>query len=104
MARDQGVRASAARRSRPAPAAPKAVVPAPAVSVAKPAPPRPKTTPAQFIQEVRQETRKITWPSWKETWITSIMVFIMVLVTAMFFLLVDGSFSFLLQQVLKLAG
>ncbi len=63
-----------------------------------------RTGPVEFFQQVNKERKKVTWPSWKETWITSIMVFMMVLVTAFFFLLVDGSFSFLLQQVLKLAG
>ena len=58
----------------------------------------------EFWNEVRSETRKISWPSWKETWITSVMVGIMVTFTAFFFLFVDGSLSFLLQQILKLAG
>ena len=65
---------------------------------------KPKISPAKFAEEVRGEARKITWPSWKETWITSVMVFIMVAVTAVFFLVVDGSLSFLANQFLKLAG
>ncbi len=45
--------------------------------------------PAQFIKEVRQETSKVTWPTRKETGISTAMVFVMVIVAALFFLLVD---------------
>jgi preprotein translocase subunit SecE len=45
--------------------------------------------PGQFIREVRQEVSKVTWPTRKETVVTSIMVFIMVFLAAIFFLLVD---------------
>ena len=45
--------------------------------------------PLQFIEEVRQETSKVTWPTWKEVWITTIMVLIMVALTSTFFLLAD---------------
>lgn len=48
-----------------------------------------KTSPAQFIKEVRQETSKVTWPTRKETGISTAMVFVMVIVAALFFLLVD---------------
>ena len=34
--------------------------------------------PVEFFQQVRREAKKVTWPSWKETWLTSVMVFIMV--------------------------
>jgi preprotein translocase subunit SecE len=48
-----------------------------------------KVSPFKFLQEVRQEAAKITWPSWRETVITTIMVFVMAAVAAVFFLLVD---------------
>jgi preprotein translocase subunit SecE len=48
-----------------------------------------KTNPLEFLQEVRQETRKITWPSRKETMITTVMVLIMVVLACVFFVLVD---------------
>lgn len=48
-----------------------------------------KVNPARFIQEVRQETAKVTWPSRKETTVSTIMVFIMVIAAALFFLAVD---------------
>ena len=63
-----------------------------------------KTSPAQFVQEVRAEARKITWTSRKETWITSVMVFIMVLISAAFFASVDGVLHFAVGQFLKLVS
>ena len=51
--------------------------------------PRRRTSPLQFFQEVRRETSKVTWPSWKETWLTTMMVFIMVGFTMVFFFVVD---------------
>ena len=103
-ARDAGARTPASRRGRPGGPAPiKPIAPVPAAAAA-PAPPKPRVSPGQFAAEVRQEARKITWPSWKETWITSVMVFIMVTVTSAFFLITDGALSFILQQILKLAS
>lgn len=43
----------------------------------------------EFIQQVRNETSKVTWPTRRETIVTTIMVFIMSVVAAIFFLLVD---------------
>jgi len=51
--------------------------------------PRRRTSPLQFFQEVRREMSKVTWPSWKETWLTTMMVFIMVGLTMVFFAVVD---------------
>ena len=48
-----------------------------------------RTSPAKFIQEVRQETAKVTWPSWKETRMTTLMVFVMVVVVSVFLSLAD---------------
>jgi preprotein translocase subunit SecE len=45
--------------------------------------------PLQFIDEVRQETSKVTWPTWKEVWVTTIMVLIMVTLTSIFFMTAD---------------
>ena len=71
------------------------------VAVDAPAP-KPRTNPMQFFSQVRAEGRKITWPSRKETWITSVMVFIMVALAAVFFWIVDFSLSWLLGIVLNL--
>ena len=45
--------------------------------------------PMQFFQEVQRETAKVTWPSWRETYLTTIMVFIMVVISMVFFAVVD---------------
>ena len=50
---------------------------------------RRRVSPMQFFTEVRREMSKVTWPSWKETWLTTMMVFIMVGLTMVFFALVD---------------
>jgi len=63
-----------------------------------------KTSPFQFIQQVRQEVSKVTWPTRKETTITTIMVFIMVAVSAVFFLFVDQIIAFLIKSVLGLGN
>ena len=63
-----------------------------------------KTSPFQFMQQVRQEISKVTWPSRKETLITTGMVFIMSVVAAIFFLLVDQILSVLVKLVLGLGG
>ena len=51
--------------------------------------PRRRVSLLQFVQEVRREMSKVTWPSWKETWLTTMMVFIMVALTMVFFFVVD---------------
>lgn len=49
-----------------------------------------KTSPGEFVRQVRQEGSKVAWPSRKQTSVSSVMVFIMVAVMATFFVLVDG--------------
>lgn len=63
-----------------------------------------KTSPAQFIREVRQEANKVTWPTRKETGITTAMVFVMVVFAALFFFLVDTIAGKVIQLVLGLGG
>ncbi len=60
--------------------------------------------PFRFFREVRAEVAKVTWPTRKETTITTIMVFTMVLLAAVFFFLVDQVLSFALKIVLGLGG
>ena len=48
-----------------------------------------KVSPFKFLQEVREETEKVTWPSRRETAITTAMVFVMVFVASIFFFVVD---------------
>ena len=103
MAKDQGVNIAARTMKRPARALAPAKTPAGSPSAAAQPAPKKRTSPAEFWRQVRAEVRKITWPSWKETWITSVMVFIMVAVTAIFFGVVNGVLSLFMEQLLKLA-
>ncbi|MFN3625259.1 MAG: preprotein translocase subunit SecE [Hyphomicrobium sp.] len=59
-----------------------------------------KYNPVEFIQEVRQEVSKVTWPTWKEVWITTLMVLIMVSVASVFFLITDQTLGYLVRLVL----
>jgi preprotein translocase subunit SecE len=52
-----------------------------------------KTSPVKFIEEVRQEVSRVTWPTRKETVVTTAMVFVMVFIAAGFFFVVDQVFS-----------
>lgn len=63
-----------------------------------------KTSPAQFIRQVRQEVSKVTWPSRKETGITTAMVFVMVTLASIFLMTVDIIFAELVQLVLQIGG
>ncbi len=63
-----------------------------------------KVNPAKFIQEIRQETAKVTWPSRKETTISTVMVFVMVIVAAIFFLVADQTLQFGVKQILGIGG
>jgi len=67
-------------------------------------PPKKPFNLVKFYNEVRAEARKVTWTSWKETWITSVMVGIMVVVSALFFFSVDAVFSAGMTWVLKLTA
>ena len=55
-----------------------------------------------FYKEVKQETQKVTWPTKQETITTTIMVFIFVFISSIFFLLVDKIISFIVEYLLFL--
>jgi preprotein translocase subunit SecE len=101
MAKDQGVKMPTVQRPK-GPARPTAT-PVVSSSVAAAAAKK-RVNPAQFVNEVRAEARKITWTSWKETWITSVMVLIMVVVVSLFLRVVDLGLGLSIQQILKLAS
>ena len=62
------------------------------------------TNPFQFIQQVRSEVSKITWPTRREVLLTTIMVFIMSAVAALIFALVDLLIRSGIQSVLNIFG
>lgn len=58
--------------------------------------------PAKFVREVRQETSKVTWPTRKETMVSTAMVLVLVLIASLFFLLVDNLAALGVQEILGL--
>ncbi|MBT4769459.1 MAG: preprotein translocase subunit SecE [Rhodospirillaceae bacterium] len=63
-----------------------------------------KVNPSQFVREVRQEVSKVTWPSRKETGISTVMVMIFVVIAAIFFFLIDQLLSVGVKFLLGLGG
>ena len=59
--------------------------------------------PLKFIQDVKQEAFKVTWPTGKETIQGALMVFVMAVVMSLFFLLLDQILKFLLEILLKVS-
>ena len=63
-----------------------------------------KTSPAQFVRQVRQEINRISWATRRETGTAIITVFVMATIAAIFFLLVDLVLSNIVQFVLGFGG
>ena len=63
-----------------------------------------KVSPGDFIQQVRQEVSKVTWPSRKETMVTTGMVFLMVFLAAIFFFVVDEMLAYGIRATLGFGG
>ena len=63
-----------------------------------------KITPGQFFRQVRQEVAKVTWPSRRETGISTAMVFVMVVLASVFFLLVDQFFARVVKLIFGLGA
>ena len=59
--------------------------------------------PLRFLQEVKQEAFKITWPTKKDTVTGALMVFGLATLAAVFFLLLDQVLKFLLELILKVS-
>ena len=59
-----------------------------------------KATPAKFMQEVKQEAGKVTWPTRKETMASTLMVMMMVAIAAVFFFIIDWIFSSVIRAML----
>jgi preprotein translocase subunit SecE len=63
-----------------------------------------KISPFKFMQEVRTEAQKVTWPTRRETAITTAMVFVMVAIASIFFLVADQFMRFFVTLVLGIGG
>ena len=63
-----------------------------------------KISPFKFLQEVRAEADKVTWPTRRETMITTIMVFVMVAIASVLFLVADQVIRIVITFILGVAG
>ncbi len=63
-----------------------------------------KVTPLEFLRQVRQEVGRVTWPSRRETAVTTGMVFLMVFIAALFFFLVDEALNMAVRRALNLGA
>ena len=61
-----------------------------------------KTNPAQFVRQVRQEMQKVTWPERKDTFISSAIVIVLVVLFSLFFMLTDQIWSFLIKKTIQI--
>jgi len=63
-----------------------------------------RTSPLEFVRQVRQEVSKVTWPTRKETIVTTILVFLMVFICATFFLVIDRILAWSISLILGLGA
>lgn len=63
-----------------------------------------KTTPLEFIKQVQAETKKVVWPTRRETIMTGVMVMIMTTLLAIFFFGIDTIFEAIVKLLLSLAN
>ena len=61
-----------------------------------------KTNPAQFVRQVRQELSKVTWPDKRDTFISSAIVIVLIILFSIFFLLTDQLWSFLIKNIIQI--
>ncbi len=60
--------------------------------------------PFVYLQQVRDEARKVVWPSWRETVISTIMVLVMAALAAVFFFAADQLFAIAIELILNIGG
>jgi len=63
-----------------------------------------KVGPVKYVGQVRQEARKVVWPTWRETLTTTVLVMIMVVLMGVFFFFVDWALASLVRLVLSFGG
>ncbi len=63
-----------------------------------------KTTPGEFIRQVRAETAKVVWPTQRETMMTAVMVVIMTVILSIFFFGLDSAFGAIVKSLMSLVG
>ena len=63
-----------------------------------------KTSPALFVRQVRQELQKVTWPQRKETFISAVIVILLIFLFSLFFLLTDQIWSFSIKKIIEIGS
>ena len=63
-----------------------------------------KTSPAQFVRQVRQEILKVTWPGKKDTFTSAAIVIFLIILFSLFFLLVDQIWSFAIKKIIQIGA
>ncbi len=63
-----------------------------------------KTSPALFVRQVRQELQKVTWPQRRDTFVSSGIVIVLIILFSLFFLLTDQIWSFLIKKVIEIGA
>ena len=63
-----------------------------------------KTSPALFVRQVRQELQKVTWPQRRDTFLSSAIVIILIILFSLFFLLTDQVWSFAIKQIIRIGS
>ncbi len=63
-----------------------------------------KTSPALFVRQVRQELQKVTWPTRRDTFISSIIVIFLIFLFSLFFLLSDQIWSFSIKKIIEIGS
>ena len=63
-----------------------------------------KTSPALFVRQVRQELQKVTWPTRRDTFISSLIVILLMILFSLFFLLSDQVWSFSIKKVIEIGS
>ena len=60
-----------------------------------------KTSPAQFVRQVRQEILKVTWPEKKDTFTSAAIVILLIILFSLFFLFIDQIWSFVIKKIIQ---
>jgi len=63
-----------------------------------------KTSPALFVRQVRQELKKVTWPTRRDTFISSLIVILLIFLFSLFFLLSDQIWSFSIKKIIEIGS
>ena len=63
-----------------------------------------KTSPALFVRQVRQELQKVTWPQRRDTFISSAIVILLIVLFSLFFLLTDQIWSFSIRKIIEIGS